>query len=922
MTEPTRRRWRTAATGWLMVLTLLVTDACSSAGSGGTTEDGVHLVSYSKSAPWLAGLDPAEADEQIRDWARLALASSLGMDQDRIVDAMHDTTPLRDPLFDGLVEQPVGPGRSLFDGRTLHLLAPADDPHSARTLGRLLDQHRVDAGSDPVDVQVHEYRIRPENQKVELRAQTKIPTGEFRAANGYREAPVDQRAGLEDFLADTNHLSRLEVRGGQVWAAGWDWPDLPDGAVSLEDVSVLQRAYRPENGAGPGFSLDPKGISGVDEIHAAIPELAPGLVGQVAGGNLDPELARLAEEHLFGGGPSADELRARGLPADRTQLWALYKVLRGVPAVNEARYDGGIAGTEVGMTAFYSDLVMKDWVAGVGTGVPSGAVPGFVPNPEVPTPPGLCPPVGERSPPRESARLWLGQADGAFGYRTEAVDVGAQATRLFVRSNGPDGREVEPTYRMGRASAWWDRHYADVADYEPEFWRLEELMRWSGALDWLSESGHGLPVLPDEEIRFDLRFADWHEQNGDLRERARPASVSLPGRPESVLTVPSAAFTDCGLSNVYGGVSLGGALKRRGMPADNPLPPGLRRAEPIDPAATNVDPATGTARIRQLGDEGSPEGLTRIVRRGADGASVATEGPPRREIPFGEARLRGEDGPRSFEVGYRSNEHGTSTGVEVQGQPFGTAAVLHPETGRVRQTDVVVSPGLLGRFRELVERDRQDPEHGLRNAPDFLYSYPEPGGTGFRFGEGWVTKTTEPPPSGFVVELPGHSYLGVDRPAQLSGVDLPRLEAVPDSFIMTYGELQRQVPDTATVYVATDRPTHQIRAIEPDDLVSVQIAQPIAVPFAQADAAVRAGLVPVPEDERAWSLLGMGSVSAPPDPDQDIVFGLPLGAGGAWGSGPFGRSPVFIRPAFQVVFVTQCRPDDGIPPKIPEECAS
>jgi hypothetical protein len=148
-----------------MVLALLVTNACTAPGSGELDENDAHVVSYFGAASWLAGLEAAEAEEQLWDWARLALASSLGMEQDRVVDALYDTPPLRDPVLNGLVEQPVGPGGSLFDGRTLHILVPEQDPHPSHTLGRLLDQYRVDSGADPAEVQVHRYRMRPENQE-------------------------------------------------------------------------------------------------------------------------------------------------------------------------------------------------------------------------------------------------------------------------------------------------------------------------------------------------------------------------------------------------------------------------------------------------------------------------------------------------------------------------------------------------------------------------------------------------------------------------------------------------------------------------------------------------------------------------------------------------------------------------------------
>jgi hypothetical protein len=145
--------------------------------------------------------------------------------------------------------------------------------------------------------------------------------------------------------------------------------------VSFEDVSVLQRGYHQSDGAVPGFSLDPKQVSRSDDVRAVMPGLAPELADRIADGTWqiwNPDLADVVQGHLFFNDPPADALRARGLPEYRTQLWALHNLLREGPVFNEARYDGGSAGTEVGMSAFYTDLVMKDWTTGVGEGVPPG----------------------------------------------------------------------------------------------------------------------------------------------------------------------------------------------------------------------------------------------------------------------------------------------------------------------------------------------------------------------------------------------------------------------------------------------------------------------------------------------------------------------------------------------------------------------
>ncbi|MGH3932122.1 MAG: hypothetical protein ACRDTF_19345, partial [Pseudonocardiaceae bacterium] len=507
---------------------------------------------------------------------------------------------------------------------------------------------------------MHRYLVRPENQRIELSAEPAAATSAIRAAHGWHEARIDQPQGLADFLAGTTHLSRVETRGTEIWAAGWRWPDLPSNPVTVEDVSVLQRGYRQPDGKLPAFSLDPRPSSTLDDVRATIPDLAPDLAERIISENWAgsgyasaDELAELVMRTLSQNNPPADELPARGLPADRTRLWALWNLLTGGPVYSQARYYGELAGTEVGMTLFYTDFVTKDWKTGGGTGRPTDAVPGFIPDSQADTPLSLCP--RQDAPRIESGRLWFGQADTSFNFEPNGVGIGAQATRLFARSDGPDGTEVEPSYRFGRGLGWWDQHFQVIADYEPQYHRLEQLMRWSGALEWLTTSGVGLlPQLPDSAIRSDLRFADWYAAHDQLRERGPLTFVTPPSaqHQEAVLPTPSAVTEDCpGFLSVGGGVTLADGLARsRGLPSGtDALPPGVRRAGPIDPATTAIDPTTGSGRIDRITPDAMgqvTERVTQNLRRAPDVTSIEAVGDPRASIPFADARLKGETGPR------------------------------------------------------------------------------------------------------------------------------------------------------------------------------------------------------------------------------------------------------------------------------------
>jgi len=62
---------------------------------------------------------------------------------------------------------------------------------------------------------------------IELTPEKPAPTSEVRSAQGFVTMRVNKTTGLADFVARTRHLSWLEVRGSEIWAGGWNWPDVP-----------------------------------------------------------------------------------------------------------------------------------------------------------------------------------------------------------------------------------------------------------------------------------------------------------------------------------------------------------------------------------------------------------------------------------------------------------------------------------------------------------------------------------------------------------------------------------------------------------------------------------------------------------------------------------------------------------------------
>ena len=872
------------------------------------------FISYAGATSWLTELGPAEAgaggeqgdkakekgkreqrakdeEEQLRDWARLGLASHLELGTEQLRDAAYDTMPVRDPVFADVVRQPTGPGRSLFDGRTLHLLIPFDDPHENRTIGLLLDQHRIDAGSDPAMVQIHHYRFHRDVYAIELTSGDPKPADAVRTEHGYVTMSVGDTGGLTEFLTKARHLSGLEMRGSEIWAGGWNWPDPSAAPLDVADVAAIQRGYLKASSAQspvslPGFSLDPSKLAAVkdgkpaalteEDISSVVPELSPELRGRIVGDNWRGSpfqsvgaLADSVHRILF-----YDKTKDKpppplvGLPRSRTQLWALLNLLERKPVYSQARYEGGLKGTEVGMTLFYTDHMAKNWSNGVGAGLPE-AVRGFVPSPAAETPWGHCP----TKPREESGRLWFGQNEPGFDSSDDRVSIGAQATRLFVRSNAeptdesigtPVGerknREVEPSFAFGRGLRWWDQNYQAIADYEPQYQRLEQIMRWSGALEWLVSKKATLR-LDDVSIRHDLRFAEWYKDKPGHQEKTEikfvtPPSAKQENPPaepstaaakngyttaygESLLPEPSKPYDDCGFQWVAGGVSLADRINRMNLQGGREhfqadIPAGIRRGGPVD-ETSGFDRTSGTGRIteRSIDEPSDKIFVERTLSRTADGdALVSVRANGRNEITLGRAKVvQGMKTDRTLGLEIKAGRGDVRQGVEVQGQTLGLM-VTRKQAGTIT---IQWSQGPLARAVRAVESVQKRLKSWRSSEPPppaegVLYRAEDGNGHTLDYLGGpeksWLSVTTEAiSPGGDVTfRLGGLKPEGGDPQFYLAGLlagrGPPPIDSGPPRWVSFLPGDHGQ-PARPTFLAALPHNTHTVKVETPDGSIGI-----------------------------------------------------------------------------------------------------
>lgn len=278
-------------------------------------------------------------------------------------------------------------------------------------------------------------------------------------------------------------------------------------------------------------------------------------------------------------------------------------------AFQHARYDGQLKGTEVGMVLFYTDLLAKLWALDFMDSTPSKRIRGFYPLSEAPVSPVHQANVENFS----DTRLWFGPRNQGFqlaGETGNKMFFGPTATRVYSASSDPfaPGEEQQGNASSSEFLGWWDAHYDEIARYEPQYERLNEIMKWSVVVGWLSNSDRlsSMDFLKNVAVNNRNRFPEWVARNPNLKFQDWQKIGFHPEGYKKSLTEALPLLTSPA-GDLMGGVSLGGREVFKGrkplVPSEK-IDPRLLRSN-VDYSATNASP-TGES-IKLI--EGSSYGL-------------------------------------------------------------------------------------------------------------------------------------------------------------------------------------------------------------------------------------------------------------------------------------------------------------------------
>lgn len=484
--------------------------------------------------------------------------------------------------------------------------------------------------------------------------------------HAYRGIRVEEVAALYQSEAKLRERAAAFKKKAEEFGARWErraavrWDEQSKREFRLEYAALLgeqQKALATGSLAGgSGFSLDPtynypKLAAQFDAVIA--PQLRRLLSGTAMPSALTGGRGALSTPAL-GGLPTPDNsveqwisLAREGLAlnnADKLfELLGLAKdasvegaavVRRHEQEIQEsysyqaARYDGELQGSEAGMVLFYTDLLAKLWALNYKDSAPAGDVPGFTPIPAMRISTAFKRELEELS----HTRLWFGTQDKGFQVADggQSLLLGRVATRVYAASSNPfnPGAETEPNAQSAAFLGWWDDHYEEIARFEPEYERLNEIMKWSLVVTWLNqkEQGGRLGFLQDERVGHDNWFPDWVTRHHELRYQ-HWADIAFNPRgsdgaaTETLPRLSSDPYRLFGLEGTLsGGVSLadeGTFVARAALSAETKVAPTVLRSNLNLAESTGSTLKTIEGAVYRLSSAGADSASTTVTARAA-----------------------------------------------------------------------------------------------------------------------------------------------------------------------------------------------------------------------------------------------------------------------------------------------------------------
>jgi hypothetical protein len=565
--------------GLIVIFSLFSSKTRVSAAFAEFPEGQARAIDFEIGSDALATMSRREQLDQLRDWLLFTAVSDAGLSAEEYNQSLFDLPAVRRGYLQPTANFEHGESRSAYigEGRVVVLVPARIDPKErADQIAHAADLHRKNTGETPRSLIVFDYDIAfdelGDEPSAGLTRRETIEASElFSAKHHYYETTISSLDDLKNFMSWTDDIVFARVDGGALRVGGRKLQGHKYRGIGIEEIAAiwqseekiqwrgdplrkkidefnsqwasrtyhfdyekeqLEAQYQREMAAlkreineakrgggfanGSGFSLDP--AYDYPGLKKAFDSTIGPICSIFASQEKIDEASRALKDKDVG--PLYDLLFE--VSQQNKQLAdSLEQLVNQDYQFQAARYDGDLRGAEVGMVLFYTDLLAKLWALDFLSSAPSGYVDDFRPMPAV----RLSPIYEKELRELSHTRLWFGPQDKGF----QVADGGRSllfahtATRIYAASANSlqPGKESEPNAQSAAFLGWWDSHYEEVARYEPEYQRLNQIMKWSLLIGWLNQEGRGslLKSLGPVTVKRDNWFPDWAKQHPELRFR-------------------------------------------------------------------------------------------------------------------------------------------------------------------------------------------------------------------------------------------------------------------------------------------------------------------------------------------------------------------------------------------------------------------
>ena len=572
---------------------------------------------------FINGLDVSERKEQIADWTLYAIASVIKTTDNSFFENTSKIEPLRSGEFSESQNFYYGNGRFIkIENNEMAAIIPQDKNTNSEILETLADDFRTVYNKIPDNIYIFEYSGDTELNKYYFYFSGKKKGIElFTEKYNYFESRVNSLDDLKYLISKINDITFLSW-GKKHLVLGGRFFDKKNSGLNINEIADIYKAYNifdtelmekyndrieklyelnlKSNKAlrkmifgkkitkekiiekikkqftisdfstqisNTGFSLDPdfdyngfaKDLMNIIDNIGNYPDFPDEILKK----NAD-ELKKLAE--LTGAkktsAPLIDfkiNLQKQIKEIESSVLNDFISEIELKNMFQSARYDGKKQGTVSGMILFYTDLIAKLWAINYNNSFPYGISPDFLPMPDLK----ISKIYWDELEKLRSTRLWFGVRDSAYAADGNCLYFSNIATRVYAASSDPlyPGKESAPNRQSGRFLGWWDRHYPMIADFEPYYYKLNQIMKWSIICLMLNEQKNDvlqfINLFPNENFH---NFKKWYENNNEIVCRKKINFLDekkFNKKTECLPLLKSRNYTMMNrLMYLYGGVSL------------------------------------------------------------------------------------------------------------------------------------------------------------------------------------------------------------------------------------------------------------------------------------------------------------------------------------------------------------------------------